>query len=237
MIIIRPIHSGDSAKFLSIAKQAHLGFYTLPKNPQLLEHRLNRSVDSFKKVVYNPELELYLFVAEESQTKELLGVSGIAATTGGLEPLYFFQQDWVQVKSHLPAVVKNIPLLTPVSYVRGPSEICSLFVLPPYRNSGVGRLLSLSRFLFIRSFPERFTGSFFAELRGMIDQNNSSPFWEGIGRHFFNMPLEEVHEMLEFGRGFINQFIPKHPIYTSLLPKEVQESIGQIDPLARGAFN
>ncbi|MBS0656049.1 MAG: arginine N-succinyltransferase, partial [Verrucomicrobia bacterium] len=236
MIIFRPIQYDDLPQFIHIASRAHLGFYTLPKSPKLLEHRIENSSASFQKEITTPGNELYLFAAVETDSNTLLGVSAIAATTGGNEPLYFFRKEYLDVPSHLPAVVKKIPLLTPISYVRGPSEICSLFVLPEYRHTGVGKLLSFARFFFVRLFPERFTGSFFAELRGIIDQNNSSPFWEGIGRHFFNMPLEQVHEMLEYGRGFISQFLPKHPIYISLLPRQVQEATGQIDSLTKGAF-
>lgn len=236
MIIFRPISLSDLDSFLSICKQAPLGFYALPKTPQLVEHRLTRSLGSFKKEIDNPEKALYFFVAEDLETKTILGVSAINASTGGAEPLYFFKQEQVEISSPLSAVVKNITLLNPVSYPNGPSEVCALFVLPPYRHSGVGKLLSFARFLFIKSFPERFTSNIFAELRGPIDQNNSSPFWEGIGRHFFDMPITQVHEMLEYGRSFISQFLPKHPIYTNLLSKEVQESIGQVDLLAQGAF-
>jgi arginine N-succinyltransferase len=236
MIIVRSIKQSDFAHFVFLAQQAHLGFYTLPKEPALLQKRLEHSLLSFKKEVSSPDNELYIFVAEDTATGKLIGVSAIASTTGGNEPLYFFRRELQFIHSPLTAVTKKLELLSPVSYVRGPSELCSLFVLPNSRKSGSGRLLSLSRFLFIAGYPERFTASLMAELRGLITETNSNPFWEGIGRHFLNVSFEEVHQMLQQGRSILREFQPKYPIYISLLPESVQKCIGLIDPLTEGAF-
>jgi arginine N-succinyltransferase len=236
MIIVRPIAESDYAHFLFLAQQAHLGFYTLPKEPTLVQKRMNHSLASFKKEVLSPDNELYIFVAEDAQTKELVGISAIASTTGGTDPLYFFRKEYQFINAPTAEVIKKLELLAPISYVRGPSELCSLFVLPNNRKTGCGRLVSLARFLFIANFPERVTGSLFAELRGIITNTNSNPFWDGIGRHFLNVSFEEVHKMLQQGRGILSEFQPRYPIYISLLPESVQKSIGQVDPLTEGAL-
>ncbi len=237
MIIFRPIRQADFDQFCSLASQAHLGFYTLPKDKRLLEQRLITSLESFAVNVELPKREIYTFVAEEMNSHKLVGVSAIIATAEGKEPLYFFRRERLAVHSHHPAVVPHVEILSGVSYVRGPSEVCSLFVLPEYRKVGCGKLLSLARFLFISCFPRRFTGSLFAELRGPIGEDDSSPFWEGLGRHFFNMPLNQIHEMLHYGRSFISDFLPKYPIYVSLLPEQVQRAIGAVDTHTQGALS
>lgn len=236
MIIFRPIRADDLTSYLELALSAQ-GFYTLPKEVRLLKERLANSLSSFAKQVHTPSLELYTFVAEDTENEKLMGVSAIAATTGEKEPLYFFRKDAIEQRSTRVEVVKKIPTLNLVSYVRGTSEMCSLFVSPHYRKEGVGRLLSLARFLFIAQFPARFTNSLFAELRGKFDTELKNSFWEGVGRHFFQAPLEKVHEMMQFGRAFLGEFLPTNPIYIPLLPLEVQETIGQVDRATEGALH
>lgn len=236
MIIIRPIQRRDFEDYQKLADESQVNFFTLPKDKRLLEMRLETSIESFASQVFTPERESYLFVAIDTQSKKLLGISGLTATTGGNEPLYFYRREVLSVESRLDAVVKKISVLNPVSYVRGPSEVCSLFVHNEARGSGVGKLLSISRFLFIARFRERFTGSIMAELRGVL-QDGTSPFWDGVGRHFFNMSLHEAFDLLMYGRSFIGQFLPKYPIYIDLLPKEVQEVLGKVDKETMGAFS
>lgn len=228
MIVIRPIAKDDFAGYLHLAFHAHINFYTLPKSERLLEHRFEKALTSFNTSEVLPNKQFYLFVAEDTQTKKLLGVSALSATSGGVEPLFFFRKESLTVTSPLAAVVKKLAVLNPVSYLHGPSEVGSLFVDPASRGLGVGKLLSLSRFLFAARFPERFTGSFIAELRGPI-HDGSSLFWEAIGRHFFDASFADIQEMMNYGRSFISQFLPEHPIYIDLLPANVQQVIGKVD--------
>lgn len=236
MIVIRPIGKDDFPGYIKLAFASHINFYTLPKSERLLEHRFERALQSFNDTSVAPERQFYLFVAEDTVSKNLLGVSAISALSGGNEPLYFFRLEYLPVISPLAPVVKKLPVLNPVSYAHGPSEVGSLFVDPASRGTGVGKLLSLSRFLFAARFQERFTGSFISELRGPI-QDGSSLFWEAIGRHFFDVSFGEIQEMMNYGRSFIGHFLPQYPIYVDLLPQAVQEMIGKVDEETKPAFN
>lgn len=236
MIVIRPIAKYDFDAYLKLAFKAHINFYTLPKSERLLQHRFDKALHSFADDATLPEKQFYLFVAEDTVEKKLLGVSALSATSGGSEPLFFFRKEYVDVHSPLAPVVKKLAVLNPVSYLHGPSEVGSLFVDPASRSTGVGKLLSLSRFLFAARFPERFTGSFISELRGPI-HNGSSLFWEAIGRHFFNVRFDEIQEMMNFGRSFITHFLPQYPIYIDLLPQEIQQLIGAVDKETEPALN
>ncbi len=236
MIIIRRIAKDDFTGYVQLAFQAHINFYTLPKSERLLEHRFDRALHSFSESYVEPDNQFYLFVAEDTATKKLLGVAAISATSGGNEPLYFFRLEYATVNSPLSEVVKQLPILNPVSYARGPSEVGSLFVDPQARGSGVGKLLSFSRFLFAACFLERFTGSFISELRGPI-HDGTSLFWEAIGKHFFDVSFTKVQEMMNYGRSFIGQFLPQYPIYVDLLPKIVQDAIGKVDKETQGAYD
>ena len=235
MIFLRPIQKSDLEGLISLNALSSIGMTTFPKDARILEQKIFHSIDSFQKVVTKPEDELYLFVLEDSHNHEIIGVSAIFATTGGGEAHYFFRKETITSNSSLDAVVKSVPTLSSISYLREPSEICSLFLHPEKRKHGLGRLLSLGRFHFMAAHPERFTDSLYTELRGFIE-NGTSIFWEGIGKHFFNMPFNEALELLKYSRSFIEHFIPKHPIYISLLPKDVQNAIGKTHPSTEAAL-
>jgi arginine N-succinyltransferase len=236
MMYLRPIEARDLHDLIELNRLSGVGMTNFPKDPSILEQKIFHSQDSFAKEVLYPDKETYLFALMDPHLHKIVGISAIFATTGGGEPTYFYRREKVQVESPLSAVVKEIPLLSPISYVRGPSEICSLFLHPHYRKTGLGRLLSLARFHFMAAFPKRFTNSVYTELRGLIE-NNTSAFWEGIGKHFFNCSFLDALEMLKYGRSFISHFLPKNPIYVNLLPKEVQEVIGKTHPDTQGALN
>ena len=235
-IVLRTCSAHDLKAYQAFAKEAPIGFTTLPKDPKLCKENLEHAILSFEKDVQTPNEELYLFVAEDVATRQILGISGIAATTGGKAPLYYFRKEIEVLQSQVDAVVKEQPMLIPVSYARGPTELCSLFVPLAHRKSGVGRLLSFGRFLYIKAHDARFTNTLFAELRGKIDKNKISPFWDAVGRNFFSKTFCEVLDMLQYGKGFIAEFLPKHPIYIKLLTQVVQACIEQVDVYTKGAY-
>ena len=236
MMFLRPIEEKDQHQFIELVHLSHIGLTSLPKEKRILLDKLHTSLASFKKAVSFPHKEKYLFVLEDTTTNKIIGMSAIRATTGGDEPLYFYKKEVIDITSHLEHVVKKIPILTPISYVHGPSELCSLYLHPQFRKSGYGRLLSLARFLFIACFPERFTATLFAALRGVID-NDISPFWNGIGHHFFNVSFAEVLDMSIYGKQFISHFLPQHPIYIPLLPYAVQNVIGTAHENSQAALS
>ncbi len=235
MIVVRRVESNDFEQYVELAFSSNINFYTLPKNRELLENLFENALNSFKDEVEVPNKEFYIFVAEDTETKKLLGVSALSATSGGVEPLFFYKRETITNNSSIDRVIKNLEVLKPVSYPKGPSEVCSLFVLPAARGSGVGKLLSFSRFLFVACFPNRFTKTFIAELRGKVE-NGTSPFWECVGRHFLDATFEEVQEMLNYGKDFIKDFLPSYPLYVPLLPRAAQDVLGKVDSETEAAL-
>jgi len=105
------------------------------------------------------------------------------------------------------------------------SEVGSLFLDPAYR--GNGHWLAASRYLLMGQFPERFSTHVIAELRGTIDDSGQSPFWNAIGKNFFEMDYAEADAICGVGSNqFITELMPKHPIYTCLLNQEARDAIG-----------
>jgi arginine N-succinyltransferase len=77
-------------------------------------------------------------------------------------------------------------------------------------------------------YPQRFTDTVIAEMRGVIDQNEQSPFWEGTVRHFFDMDFTRADYLSTKDKGFIADLMPKYPIYIPLLRDSAIEVIGKV---------
>ena len=237
MIIIRPIRKKDTEAFIKLALSANVGMTSLPKNPEILEKNVIEAERSFRKDIVQRQNEKYLFVLEDVATGKIGGVGAIDAIAGGGEPRYFFRLESDQSSSPLLPAPQQIPILRPIRHSAPASEVCSLYLLPEFRREGLGRLLSLSRFLFAAAHLNRFEAIVYAEMRAYVDKNQNCPFWEGIGRHFLDINYEELINIRSKGNFDVHQVLPKYPIYISLLPIEVQEAIGKIHPNTWPAFN
>jgi arginine N-succinyltransferase len=85
--------------------------------------------------------------------------------------------------------------------------------------------------------PERFGTKVLAELRGVVDNEGRSPFWECLGRHFFRMDFTEADRLsATTDNQFILDLMPKYPIYVDLLPPEAREVIGRCHSDGVGAY-
>ena len=86
----------------------------------------------------------------------------------------------------------------------------------------------MSRLLFIAAMPKRFHPSIFAEMRGFIDENNNSPFWDGVGRHFLNIDFQTLIAWRDREISVIPEILPKHPLYVPLLNEDARKAIGRV---------
>ena len=74
-----------------------------------------------------------------------------------------------------------------------------------------------------------FTEKLIAEMRGYQAEDGSSPFYEGLGRHFFKMDFDHVDELTALGKkSFIAELMPRQPLYVDYLPESAQEVIGKV---------
>jgi arginine N-succinyltransferase len=107
--------------------------------------------------------------------------------------------------------------------------LCSLFLDQAYRHGKNGVLLAKSRLLFIAEFGEHFSDKIIAELRGRLTPEGKSPFWEGLGRHFFAMEYSAADYLTGIGqKAFIAELMPRHPVYVNLLAKDARDAIGAV---------
>lgn len=229
MHCLRPIRENDLPRLVALARTIDGSLTTLPPNEEFLRDRIEAACLAFRPGVKKPNGEFYLFVLEDTATGALVGTSGIASRVGGFDPFYSYEIRQERF-AHAPLQIeKELDVLHLKREHRGPSEICSLFLRADCRRGGTGRLLSLGRFLFMKAFPERFDATVIAELRGYVDQEGRSPFWEAVGRQFFGHDFYTADNRCGLGnKEFIADLIPRHPLYVSLLPPPVQAAIGRV---------
>lgn len=228
MIVLRNAQSTDLDGIVELAQKSTIGLTTLPKNKELLKKRLQLSTQSFKKNVEEPANEYYLFVLEDTINQKIIGTSAIQAITGYDIPFYSYHVSTYSRKSPTLNKRTEYKVLNLVNDNQGRSEICTLFLDPDYRGQQIGFLLSKARFLFIAQQRHRFTMDIIAELRGFFNEKDESPFWEHVGRHFFQMSYAEVDQLiLTTNNQFIEDLMPQFPIYLPLLADEAQGVIGK----------
>lgn len=228
MIVIRPIKKEDLDKYIKIAFEVDIGITSMPKDREMLTHQVENAINAFSNTsLKKPGPEHYIFILEDRSTEAIAGTCAITAKTGLTSPVYFFRRE----------MDGNAPILRAVQYRDYTTEIGSLYLLPEYRHHGLGHLLSLSRFLFIAAFPERFDKMVFALMQGCFDEKNHSPVWDAIGRHFLDIDYSELLKRKNHHQLNYHSILPHHPIYIKLLPKEIQEVIGKSPPQAMAALN
>lgn len=232
--LLRPSRLDDFEAVLNLIGTLKSPMTSVPFDPTFIEQRLHKSQRAFYPSITSAGDEQYLFVLEGPSG--VVGITGIYARVGGFEPFYTYAIDHEDFVHEPLGIAKEIPTLKLQASHDGPTEIGSLLLHPDARKSGLGRLLSLSRFLLMAEFPKRFQEHTLAELRGFIDENGKSPFWEHVGRLFFESEFTDADFLSGLGhKSFIRDLMPRHPLYTNLLPAAAQEVIGRVHNNTRPA--
>lgn len=237
MKIIRPIEQKDYPALHDIAVESGIGFTSLPVNEALLRSKIDKAVAAINLSVTQAGNQSYLFVMEDTETGEVVGTSGIEATVGLDDAFYHYHCGKVVHASRELNVHNTVDILTLCNDYTGVSEICTLFLKENARQGSNGRLLSKFRFLFMAEHPHRFSETIIAEMRGVSDENGTSPFWQWLDEHFFSMDFPTADYLTGIGNKiFIAELMPKYPIYVSLLSKDAQAVIGKVHDKTRPAL-
>lgn len=237
MLLIRPVAAGDLDDLLALAAAAGPGMTNLPADREFLERKIAASEASFACSVERPGEETYCFVAEDLDHRRVVGTCAIIATVGLTRPFWSYLIVRLAHTSQELDRYETVDVLQLVNEYRGASEVASLFLAPAYRRDHNGRFLSRSRFLFMGQFATRFADTVMAEMRGVHEPDGRTPFWEGLGRHFFDMEFRSADRLSSLGKyQFIADLMPKYPIYIRLLPRDAQAVIGQPHPDTRPAY-
>ncbi len=233
MIVVRPILERDREALWRIATQTGAGFTSLPPERTIIDDKLDWALTSFNLAVTQHDGShsvqknaLYLLVMEDTATGQVVGTAGIESAVGLDAPWYNYKVSKQVHASQQLQVFTMVDTLMLCNDHTGWSELCTLFLLPAYRHSKNGALLAKSRMLFLAAFPQLFAEDIFAEMRGCSNEDGVSPFWEALGRHFFAVDFAKADQQSSVDKAFIAELMPRHPIYTNLLPDEAREVIG-----------
>ncbi|WP_192457804.1 arginine N-succinyltransferase [Musicola keenii] len=230
MMIIRHVQEHDLADLLTLAGKTGVGLTSLPCNEAILSARIERMVKTRQGSALRGE-QGYLFVLEDTDAGRVVGVSALEAAVGLEEPWYNFRVGTQVHASKTLNVYRAVPTLFLSNDHTGYSELCTLFLDPDYRHSLNGKLLSKVRFLFMSAFRSHFADKVFAEMRGYADDEGRSPFWEGVGKHFFAMDFATADYLSGTGqKAFIAELMPRHPLYVDFLPEDARTAIAKVHP-------
>ncbi|MES2296817.1 MAG: arginine N-succinyltransferase [Pseudomonadota bacterium] len=228
MLVVRAINASDLDALVYLASQVGTGMTTLKPDYKMLGERVEIACASFAETI-PPEKRDYMFVMEDTTNGRLGGVCAIKGSVGLEEPFYNYRIGTLVHSSRELDVFTRMETLYLSNDLTGSTELCSLFLHPDYRSGNNGKWLSKSRFLFIAQFPHLFTARLIAEMRGFQAPDGSSPFYEGLGRHFFKMDFNHVDDLTALGKkSFIAELMPRQPMYVAYLPESAQEVIGKV---------
>ena len=235
--IIRPANMDDVQPIYEMAKRTGGGFTNLPPDRKALTAKLELSAAGFARQEDIVSDDLYVFVLQNTETKEVRGTCQVFGCVGQKWPFYSYRigaltQHSVELDRTFRADILNLS-----TDLEGTSEVGGLFLHPGERAGGLGLLIARSRYLFIRNHRARFADRTLAELRGVIDEAGGSPFWDGVAGRFFGMTFQEADEFnAKFGNQFIADLMPKHPVYIAMLSEAARHVIGLPHPSGRAAM-
>ena len=230
---VRAARAADLPALMDLARLTGGGFTNLPADEAALAERLAWSEGSFARAETAPDDELYILLLEQTLTGRIGGCGMVFSRIGARWPFYSYKIGVLSQTSKALERTFALPFLNLVTDHDGASEVGGLFLHPDLRTGGLGRLLARSRYLFVAQHRARFGNKMLAELRGVLDDDGNSPFWDALGAKFFGMSFPEADAFNGVhGSQFIADLMPKHPIYTALLPEAARAVIGQ--PHAKG---
>lgn len=236
MLVVRPANLEDLDALINLAEKAGPGFTSLAVGEEVLERRLHKSVVSFERDEKISSDHIYLLMLEDQSSGKIVGLSAVKAQIGIKDPFFNFRILRVGRKSAVTNRRYDMDVLMMVNEYNGATEVGSLYVLPEMRGTGAGRLISQARYMLMASNQERFSDTVISELRGHVDDEGNSPFWEALGRKFFQMDFTEAdHISAEQDSQFILDLMPRYPIYVELLPDSARAVMGKTHPAGVGA--
>jgi len=234
--VVRAAGPDDLTAIYQIAKSTGGGFTNLPPDRTTLSARLARTAEAFGRDDDALGDDLFFFVLEDLASAEVRGTGLIFSQIGTTWPFYSYRVATISNYSKEMQRTFRYETLTLTTDLDGSSEVGGLFLHPGERAVGVGALLARSRYLFIAMHRERFAARVIAELRGLHDETGGSAFWDGLAGRFFGMDFREADEFnAVYGNQFIADLMPRHPIYTALLPDSALAVMGKPHNSGRAA--
>ena len=229
--LFRPATADDISAISAFTSQADSGLTTVPKTEEAVAEYVLESLDF---LAGKNGANRLLFVAEREG--KVLGISGIIPRLGVDRPFYSFKRSrHARKASQLDLSVRYDTLQLTTDF-DDYTELATIFISPEARGTGVGRLLSIGRLGFIHAHRDRFEAHLMADIRGWVDADGNSPFWEHLTSKFIQTDFDDADHHSSGDGGFIVELLPALPILLNLLPPSVKECAGRPHDLSAGAM-
>ncbi len=229
-MIIRSARLSDLPALMELSSALPGGMTSMPCNQDSWQKKLQLVERSFSACPAPKKIgeAIYFFILEDPSTGDIAGTCGMHTGVGLNKPFYNYKLSRHMSKSEQLGITVHSNTLNLCNDFTGETELVSLFLKPEYRQGKVGQFLSRTRFMFIRDFSQYFANVVFAEIRGWLDAEGNSPFWDNLGKKFFDMPFLKADFISAVnGYQFISDLMPRFPVYLELLPEEAVSVIGQ----------
>lgn len=236
---VRPAKLDDLQQILDLtnAQSGRLSS-TLPNTQAALTKKLEQSQASFANKTDTSTPRRLLFILEDTDTGQLAGTAGIDARAGNGQPFYNYRRDYLIHASHELNVSRRVEVLYPSHALTDLTLLCAFTLKPELRNTPAFELLSRARMMFIASQREWFTNRTVVEIQGIQHESGEVPFWDSLGRHFFNMDFETADQHSgQLSKTFIAELMPPNPIYVTLLSEAAQQALGESHPLTKPNYD
>jgi arginine N-succinyltransferase len=215
-----------------------VGVTSLPDDSERLRGKILDSCASFEKDVEGHGPENYFFVLEDLTTQHLVGCSEILATAGFSEPFYSLRNRHFTSASRELNIKHGVPALSLCHDLSGHTLLRGFHIDTARVRTAHSELLSRARLLFIAAHAGRFSETVITEIVGYSSDEGHSPFWDAVGKHFFDLPYVEAERLCGLqSRTFLAELMPQYPIYVPMLPQAAQDCIGSIHPDGQEAFD
>jgi arginine N-succinyltransferase len=235
--VMRPSRLDELDALMDLAELSGAGFTSLPPDERILTERLEKSDKAFREDIDAPQSSKFLLFMEEVATGEVVGCSAVKAGTGVDHPFFNYRIITLAHASMQADRRFDMDALVLTNEFVGYTEVGTLFLKPGHRGGGNGRLAAQSRYLLMAAAPESVSDLVLAELRGVVDDDGNSPFWEHLTAKFFRMSFQEADILSAVSDNqFILDLMPKYPIYVDLLMPEAREVIGRCHAQGVGAM-
>ncbi len=226
-LVIRASRPADIDVLVELARSVGPGMTTFPADADTIARKLECSAQAFAGHA-DPADSQFLLVLEEVDSGRVMGTAALYPSIGW--PFGFFSYKVNRLVHRSSSLGRGLDyeLLTLANDYTGATEVGTLVLRPELRGTGAARFLARSRYMLIAAFPQLFAERVMAEMRGWQDEAGESPFWHAVGARFFHMEFDAADRLSAVkGAEFIAELMPKHPIYTALLPEAARAAIGR----------
>ncbi|MFM9269582.1 arginine N-succinyltransferase [Halomonas elongata] len=238
MLVVRPARPADLPALERLAGSATPRLTNLPAHRDRLEERLARSQRAFEAEVEFPGDEHYTFVLEDLERGEAVGTATIRAQAGAREAYYTYRQETLIHASQQLDVRREVQTLSLSHEVSEASLLCAYSLDAHYRGTSAESLLRRARLMFIAQYPERFAEILAMAFPGYLDDEQQSPFWNSVGRHFFVRDFQDINYIAGVrSKSFIAEVMPQFPLYQALLTPQARAAVGREHPEHESAMS